>query len=297
MPPVVKQTLPGNRNGSPPKQSGSVLGWAIDVGDLTAGPVKFAVYGQNRVGKTTLLCTFPKPLLIISFEPDRTGGADSVKGVKGVKLIRPRTIDEYKTLMRELATTDHGFETVGLDSCTSLQDAVLRKLIGAEDDPTLVRFGSINRQVYMDRAEETRNLLRPLLNLDCNVVVTGKEKDHTPAQSEDKTPKIVRANQVTIESFFSFDLGSGTAGWLADCCGCIGRLYLARETVTTETKFQGKTIRKEEETGKYVRRLLTQLHPNFAAGVRAADPTKVPEYVDNPDYAKIRSIMDGTYSV
>jgi hypothetical protein len=291
MPPTVNKqratTGPAPTRGTTTK--GSILSRAVDVGSLQAGPIKFAVYGQNRVGKTTLACTFPKPLLIVSVEPDRTGGADSVKGVKGVSLVQPATTHEYVQLVQELAAGGHGYETVVLDSATSLQDMIGRDILGVDDLPTVIKFGQYDRSFYMSRSEKTRDALRPLLNLDCNVVVTAKEKDHNPPK--DERPKLIKGLQV--ESFFSFELGSATAGWLADSCGCIGRLYLARETKTKTVTVNGKTVEREEETGRSVRRLLTQLHVNFAAGFRAADPSKVPEHIDNPTYDAIRAVMTG----
>jgi hypothetical protein len=98
-----------------------------------------------------------------------------------------------------------------------------------------------------------------------------------------------------IEAFFSFDLGSGTAGWLSDCCGIIGRLYLAREVTTKTQTILGKQKEVTQETGRFVRRLLTQLHPNFAAGVRGASPSAVPPWIENPTYEKIRAVIEGDY--
>ena len=289
-------------NGKP----GSVLSRAVDVSTLKAGPIKFGVYGPNRVGKTTLACTFPKPLLLVSVEPDRTGGADSVKGVEGVSLVQPATVDEFRQLAGELTAGGHGFVGVVVDSATSLADMVLRKLLGLEDDPTMIKYGQVSRQTYMDRAEETRNLLRPFMNLPLDVVVTAKEKDHNPEKGDGAKPKIVHGKfaEARIESFFSFDAaGSGTAGWLADCCGLIGRLYVDKEVKAHPVLLNGKpVVDKEtgepkvryEETGRYVRRLLTQLHPNFAAGVRGR-PENVPPYIEEPTYEKIRAVIDGTY--
>lgn len=296
MPPTASRMTPNSKPAAPRPKGGGILSRAVDVADLEDGPIKFGVYGPNRVGKTTLLATFPKPLLVVSFEPDRTGGADSIKGVKGVSLIQPKTLDEVKQIASELAGGGHGYATVGLDSATSLADMVLRNLLGLEDDPTMVKYGQIHRQVYMDRAENTRNLLRPFLNLDCNVVVTGKEKDHNPEKGDNAKPKIIHGFMETrVESFFSFDAaGSGTAGWLADCCGMISRLYIDKEVQAVTAKVGGKDVTRYEETGRYVRRLLTQLHPNFAAGVRGR-PENVPPYIDNPDYNKIRAVMNGTY--
>ena len=67
-----------------------------------------------------------------------------------------------------------------------------------------------------------------------------------------------------------------------DSCDCVCRLYLANETRTEELDIAGVKSVQEIETGRTVRRLLTQLHTNFAAGIRSGLGLegKMPEYVE-----------------
>jgi hypothetical protein len=63
-----------------------------------------------------------------------------------------------------------------------------------------------------------------------------------------------------------------------------------RETQTTIGK---DTIRNWEETGRLLRRLRTMYHPNFAAGFRSCNPEVVPEYINDPTYEKIATVISG----
>ena len=48
-----------------------------------------------------------------------------------------------------------------------------------------------------------------------------------------------------------------------------------------------------EETGRYVRRLRTLPHPNFAAGFRSEVPENLPEYIEEPTYEKLLAVIRG----
>ncbi len=250
------------------------------------------IYGANRVGKTTLACQFPKPLLLISFEPNRTGGALSVRKVPGVKYVRITSSRQALQLAEELKN-DRVYKTHVLDTATSYQDIILQELMNLSAVPEQLDWGTVSRDIYRERSEKTREALRPFLNLPVHTVVCAKEKDHNPPDKE--KPKILRGLQ--LESYLAADLGGATVGWLHDCCDYIGRLYLDKEIKVRKykTKVAGKEVEREEEieTGKIVRRLRTMYHTNVAAGFRSCDPERVPEYIEDPTWEKIEAVIRG----
>lgn len=319
MPPVRPQT-PNGRTGPgvvTPRAGGSLLAQALDVGEMRDTYIKLTVYGQNRVGKTTLACTFPKPLMLLSFEPVKTGGAISVRNVPGVKILRfkyrQEEGDESGTLYGsgralEVANElrhDSTFKTVVIDSATSYQDLILQELLGLDKLPEQLSFGGVSGDQYRARSEKIKEGLRPFLDLNKHVVVTAKEKDHNPPKEErvsasgkvqpDMRPRFLRGMQQ--ESFVASDLGGAAVQWLHDACDLIGRLYLDKEVLVHRDtrKVAGKEVETEtyEETGRIVHKLRTMYHPNFAAGFRAANPKAVPEFILEPDYEKIKAVVDG----
>ena len=270
-----------------------LLDRAVPVSELADDFIKMVIYGENRVGKTTLACQFPKPLLLVAMEPNKSGGARSVKKVPGVSYLRVDNSLDAVTLARQIAARGYPYKTVVVDSATSYQDIILKEILGLSHLPEQLNWGTVSRDQYRERSEKTREALRPYLDLECHVVVTAKQRDHNPPK--DDKPEITRKQQ--HESFFAADLGGATVGWLHDACDYIGRLYVDKETVVQERKvtLNGKTTlkREEVETGRVVRRLRTMYHPNYAAGFRSCDPDKVPEYIEEPTYDKIQAVIDG----
>jgi len=297
MPQVTKQSPPQAPAKRAPSKNGSILGRAVPVSELTSPHLKFVIYGVNRVGKTTMACQFPKPLLLVSAEPVQSGGAISVRKIPGVEFVHVATLGEYYALLEELKGDSH-YKTHVLDGATSLQELALAEILAqrGEQVPEQLDFGIISQDDYRDRSSKTKTALKPFLALKAHSVVLAKEKDHQPQEERNK---LLRGLQV--ESFFASDVGGATANWLHDACDYIGRLYVARETRLVETQMEvggEKQVHKEEvETGRQVRRMLTMLQTNFAAGFRSDTPGLVPEYVEatTPEemYKKVMMVVNG----
>lgn len=291
MPAITKQ-----KNVAKPAPKGSVLSEGIDVADIEDDFLKMLLYGRNRVGKTTLACKAKKPLALIALEPNKTGGAKSVKKLEGVTYFRITESDKAIRFAAELKA-DNPFATVVVDGATSYQDIILMEILGLSEVPEQLNWGMVSRDQYRMRSEKTREALRPFFNLDCDVIVIAQEKDHNPPDKE--KPEIIRGFQ--LESFLAADLGGATVGWLHDACDYIARLTIDKEVVEYRTMLKigkGPTAKEQEmvqtkETGKLVRRLRTMYHPNMAAGFRSASPDSVPEYILNPDWTKINKVING----
>ncbi len=300
MPTVTRQSSkPAARNGKQVSPTGSVLSRAVPVEDLEEEYIKLVLYGTNRSGKTTLACQFPKPLLLVSFEPGASGGAKSVKKIDGVTFLRIETKEQAVQLAGELKG-DASYKTHVLDTCTSLQDVILRELMGLADAPVQLNWGTVSMDMYRERSEQAKEVLRLFRDLPAHTIFVCQEKDHNPPKDDASRNKLTRGLQ--MESFFAADLGGATVKWMHDSCDYIGRLYVAKEVKEVQRHIKGpagKTINKVEEveTGRLVRRLLTMLHPNFAAGIRSETPDAVPEYVEaaSPEqmYARLMSVIRG----
>jgi hypothetical protein len=290
----------------------SMLGRGVDARSIVPTHMKCCFYGDNRLGKTTILSTFPKPLALFSFEPSRTGGAESVSGVEGIRVFRRgtpedvregnaefTTVNEAVGMARELKSTrGGGFATVGLDSGTSLEWTCLEELMreAGRDMPTTLTFGTVPDGLYPMRSEKAKEVLREFIDIPCHVVVTAKEKDHNPPKEErrnEKTGKlqpdlrnrIVRGMQK--DSYYAPALGFSAMSWLLDACGYVGRCEQVEEFVVTTNP-----LTKEEETvntGRRVYALRCRKHHNYAAGFRVPEHLReqVTEFIVDPTYEKI----------
>lgn len=310
MPPTVTRQRAGN-NGTPAPQrpTGSILAQAVPVSSIETEYIKICIYGQNRVGKTTLACGriekgkyiegsgFPKPLLLVSFEPAETGGgANSVRKIPDVHFLHIKSTAEANKLAGELQTDTH-FKTHVLDGAANWERMHLQDVLGVDvltEQLGRNAHGGITREHYTDRTERMKNQLRLFLNLKAHTVLLCREKDHQPPKDQFK-PRMMRGFEP--ESFFASDLSGGTVGWMHDAFDYIARLYMEREVRVEETttKMNGRDVvnRTEVETGRIVRRLRTIYHPNYAAGFRSCDPDTVPEWIDDPTYQKIKDVIDG----
>jgi len=292
----------------PPSPNGSILsraGWSSEP-----APLRVVLYGNNRVGKTTLACEFPKPLLLVSFEPNPTGGVESVRGREGVTpVLINSTADGYK-LADEL-TRDTYYKTVVVDSATGYQDIVLREILGLSSLPEQMNFGEVSGDQYRDRSGKTREGLRPFLSLAKHVVVTAKEKDHNPPKEEKVNPRTGKVQPdmrakflrgMTQQSYVAPEVGGASVSWLLDCCGCVCRLYLAQVPVEESRQVNmgsaGVVTQTVTVGERVVHRLRTLYHPNFAGGIQAPSGSEVPEYVegDTPAelYARLMTVIRPT---
>lgn len=282
---------------------GEYFGFTLD------GDGRFLLGDFTVTHNTTLACLFPKPLLLISFEPGRKeGGAKSVKKVRGVKFIAVASTDEAVLLARELREDNicdladaefngKPYASHVIDTVTSCQDMCLKEIMGLDDAPVQLNWGLVGEDQYRERSEKTREVLRPFRDLPAHTVFVAQEKDH--AKPQDKTSKLLRGQHDA--SFLAADLGGATVKWLHDACDVVVRLYMEREVVAdvTQATFNGKTrdVPSLRETGRNVRRLRTILHPNQAAGIRSADPDCVPEYIESQVpkdmYDALMQVIDG----
>lgn len=321
MPKIEKQAPPPvNRlNGQQPS---SILSGAIDVADIRDDWIRAVIYGANRVGKTTQACQFEKPLLLVAFEPNPTGGANSVKKIPGVKFLRigndvnPSTGKVTKwasqkglEVCRELAG-GCPFATVVVDGATSYQELVLQEVMKWDQIPEQLSFGMVGKERYQARAEQVKEGLRHFFNLPCNVIMLAKEKDHNPVRDDySSLNKLTGGFQ--LGSFFAEDVGGSVAGWLHDACDYILRLSVEMETEERKTPpvvINGKEVAAagvtRVETGRKVRRIRCVYEPNtgrvgFAAGCRSPNPECVPEWIEarTPEemHRKLSAVIAGTY--
>lgn len=302
MPTITKQNPKGNDR---PNATGSILSLAVPVERMSSASVKILIYGKNRVGKTTLACQFPKPLLLVSFEPVESGGTESVKKIAGVRVLKEgvhfKGPDGAVLLARELARGEDDYKTIVIDGATSLQDVVLRDIMGVEEKPVQMSWGTVQGDEYMRRSEKTREVLWEFLKQKRDVVILAKEKDHNPPKEErttasgkvmpDMRPKFLRGMQQS--SWVSADLGGATAEWLQDAVDYICRLYVDEEIEEQKVKVGNTVQTVYNTTGKYVRCLRTGYHPNYAAGSRSSEPEGFPEVIVEPTYEKILEAIRG----
>ncbi len=265
------------------KKVGGVIDRIVPVSEWEGSGIKINLYGRNGTGKTTIACTFPKPLLLVGFED----GTSSVKTVDGVDFFLVEDTND----LREL--TEHAgknYVTTVVDTATSLQDQVLKELLGLNELPVMLQWGTVTRDQYRQRSEKTREFLRLFLDIPTHVVVLAQEKDHT--NKEEAT-----GDEEILAPFIASNLGATTCGWLHDHCDHICQTFIrgkTKESIITVGK--GKKTRKVKtkvrvEGSEYC--LRTLVHPLYACKLRVDRNTEIPDVIIDPTFDKINQLIQG----
>jgi hypothetical protein len=154
---------------------------------LSPERLRAIIYGRPGAGKTTLAAGwYPSTNLIIDVE----GGTRFLTGDHFV--VRPKSYTEFMGLVNELATAQHGFTSVTIDTIDSLvrmADAEAGQR-GGKVAAGLVEFG----KGLADRDGVVLRDLQRLLSTDLGVILTAHpvivEVDEAGAKSERTFPKI-----------------------------------------------------------------------------------------------------------
>lgn len=319
---TVNRQAPPAANSAP--AVASVLHRAIPVNKMARAPLKILIYGGNGVGKNTLAAQWPKPMLLVSFEPGVSAGLPSIDQIPGINLLHvvpdsnPMlkrrgssdpviSMDETQSLALDIAARPDLFKTIVLDGLTSWQDAVGANMLGLPDIPDQRSWGNMPDRHYIERSENIRNYVRKYLDLPIDTIFLGKEKDHNPPREEkyskdgklqpDMRPRFLRG--VTDKSFVSVDMGGGPAGWIVDACDYACRLYVGNKVVTKTRPAMGKlpeTQYEEIVPDEFVRYLRMAYHPNYGGRVRTDlnSSLNMPDEIENPTYEKFMAVIGRT---
>jgi len=139
--------------------------------------LKLFLWGDSGVGKTTLALQFPKPVVI-----DLEGGADLYGDAFDFEVLRATTADEVMEAVDWLLQNRHEHRTLVIDPITIYWDALQKKW----SDIFLKRnkgskgyryeFYDLQPRDWMTIKAEFKELIRKLIALDMNVIVTAREK-------------------------------------------------------------------------------------------------------------------------
>lgn len=138
--------------------------------------LKLFMYGNAKVGKTTLAIQFPKPYII-----DTEGTTDKEKYVElinkgdGAVLIT-QDFDELVDQVKELLTSKHDYKTLVIDSLTILYNDLL--------DKSAIKVGTEFGKHYGEANKKVKHLINLLLRLDMNVIITSHAKNEYGSKLE-----------------------------------------------------------------------------------------------------------------
>jgi len=134
--------------------------------ELGVRPLRVLIYGEPGVGKTTLLKTAPRPLLVIDFE----AGADiRLAGEQDIDIL---SVYSYRQLKESLpwlkAQTE--YKTVAFDGFSVFTSQLMREILEERNkpSPTFYEWGLLTQR--------TREIILALLKPNAHTIFTALEK-------------------------------------------------------------------------------------------------------------------------
>lgn len=278
MPIVKKQTTKPTRRTS----KGGVIGRIKPIGFDNDG-IKILLYGRSGTGKTTLWSTFPGPILSIICSGGINSGElrsiDTPANRKKISSVQLQSIAEFAEVINYVHS-EGGFQTVVLDHASGLQDLTLKEILGLEELPAQKSWGMASQQQYGQSSLQTKEALRSLLNLDCNVVIIAQEREFNTDSDNDLLEPTVGAS-----------LTPSVVGWLNPACDYVCQTFIRPKLVEVKSKVGGKIV-KTTKRGKGVEYCLrTEPHDVFITKFRVPKGTPLPDVIVDPDYNKIKSLL------
>lgn len=257
--------------------------------------LKVCVYGLGKRGKTRLVCTFPKPLLLIGTE----NGTQSVLGkytddeLKFVPIFSP---DEIQPLVEYAPKA--GFRSVALDNGSGLQDFIVKRVGGFSEMPVQGSWGMLKREQWGQVGAQWKREVKLILDLadqfGMYTAIIAHERDFK--KEEDGT------GTASVEDLLSLPrMGPGLipacSNWINGACDYVCNCFL-RERIERykETVVEGaEPVDMIRPTGEYEYGIRVGPSTNYATGFRLPDGAILPKFIINPTFDKIMKVAQGKW--
>lgn len=139
--------------------------------------LKLFLWGDTGVKKTILSLQFPKPVVI-----DLEGGCDLYRDAFKFDVLKATTADQVSEAVDWLLTQKHDYRTLVIDPITVYWDALQKKwsdiFLKRNKSSKGYRFEFYDLQPkdWMTIKAEFKDLIRRLVALDMNVILTARQK-------------------------------------------------------------------------------------------------------------------------
>lgn len=240
----------------------------VSAMDLTLAAL---FYGRAGTGKTTVACTFPRPILHLDI---REKGTDSVSDLEDVDSIQVEDWDEFEQLYWYLDSGNHKYKTVVIDAVSQLQDFAVEKAL-AEDNKT---GEVVSKRQWGQAAGKLKTWIinyRDLVDSGIHVVFLAHDRAHEGEESEDgeMMPSVGPRVMPSVASVLTASVK------------LIGNTFIREQH-----KKEGLKISREYQ---YCMRVGP--HAYYETKIRQPKGSFTPDIIEDPSYDKLVSIMKGTF--
>lgn len=284
MPNISKQGPGGGPKNTAEKRS--VLDRIKPIGFDPNDGIKINLYGRPGTGKTTLWSTFPKPILAMicsgSAQPGEMRSIDTEENRKSIMEVTLEASSELKELVTSRLIGD--YRTIVLDHATGFQDLVLKEILGLDELPVQLGWGTATQQEYGQLAVQVKEAFRHLLSLRQNVVIIAQEREFNTESGSD-----------VISPFVASSLTPSICGYLNSSVDYICQTFIRQKEVVREvtTLVGGKPKKQQlrEKTREVEYCLRTSADPTYIVKFRRPKGRALPPIVVDPDYDKLIELI------
>jgi hypothetical protein len=244
-----------------------------------------ALYGRSGTGKTTLLATYPKPILYLNI---RDNGTDSIRDVDDIDVVDITSGEQLRELILwcvgKVAKGKFKYKTIGLDTMTQLQTLLVEekgvsKKIKNANKKRPGDFGSMTKQEWGEIAGDLKAVIMDIRNLPVESVFIAQERIFNMGDEEDDgadqlMPEVGTRLMPSVNS---------------DLCASVS--IVANTFIRLKLKGEdGKRLKKPEKL------YCLRVGPNevYTTKIRKPRGVEAPDYIVDPTFKKLKKIMKGS---
>ncbi len=292
--PTVKKMMPPRT--TTPIPAVSPNGVADPSGWDLSKYLKVLLYGDSGTGKTTLWATFPGPILaMICSGSRRPGELKSIDTPEYRKKVRPVIIRSLEHAQEELNNATGKYGAAILDHGTGLQDLAIKEHLGLDEIP-IARFrkagkgeawGLVPQADWGEINTVCLKVLRKLMDLDCHTVVVCQEKVF---KGREEMPGDI------VKPVIGGAMTPGVMQWLNPSCDCVVQTFKRPKMVLVKHTIAGKETEMWQRAPGVEYCLRTGPHDVYMTKFRVPRGHTLPECLVDPDYDKIKAVLQGEYT-
>ena len=237
----------------------------IPIGELSQGGL-WGIYGKSNSGKTTLISTFPKPILYLQIGDD---GTKSISDVENIDVLRIDNPEKLKTVLTELKK-NYKYATIVVDTYSMIVNEW-------QEENIISKKKKMTMQAWGDVLTEQNTIVKQcqVLSQERIVVLTCHEVTDTIEGMEDEITPDVRPN-----------VSKGARTYFEGMCNYgIHTTVLQKEVTNKETGETSIQTKHAVHLGS---------NPYYWTKTQKPSGVKLPRVVLNPTYEKLVNLIAGT---
>lgn len=230
------------------------------------------LYGRSGTGKTTILGTAPKPLLILDV---REKGTTSIRNNKDTFVLPISNWKDLEEAYWYLVNNEDKFKSVAIDTVTQLQDYALSEVRGSSD-------GLVSRKSWGEASSLLKTWIMLFRDLPANVIFTAQDRKTKGQEDDDEED-----DNSILPEIGPYVMPS-VAKVLNAAVDVIGMTFIREITKTVKSKTKGA-----KPTEKKVTEYCLKVGPHpvfltkFRSPVESGEPSKIPSTIVNPTFEEI----------